>query len=116
MGKEGEGCRLEQCGLSDCVRRLPSVEGSLARSRVGAHWALKNLIIEKIHVAVKMTLDGAGEIHDVMPAQFFGNETKIMALKRENLANTVRMIHNQNCHLVGQVNPEKCVMNSSMTS
>ena len=107
VGKEVERCRVEQCGLSNCVRRLPGVEGSLARARVGAHWPLKNLIIEKIHVAAKMTLDGAGQIHDVMPAQFCGNETKIMALKRENLANTVRMTHNQNFHLVGQGNPGK---------
>ena len=62
MGKEGEGCRLEQCGLSNRVRRLPGVEGSVARARVGAHWALKNLIIEKIYVAAKVTLDGACRI------------------------------------------------------
>ena len=59
MGKQVERCRLEQCGLSNRVRRLPGVEGSVARARVGAHWALKNLIIEKIYVAAKVTLDGA---------------------------------------------------------
>ena len=83
------------------------MEGSLARARVGAHWPLKNLIIEKIHVAVKMTLDCAGDIHDVMSAWFFENETKVMALERENLANTVRIARNQNIHLVSLGNPEK---------
>ena len=66
------------------------MEGSVARARVGPHWALKNLIIEKIPVAAKVTLDGAGEIHDVMPAQLFGNESNIMALKREDFPSTVR--------------------------
>ena len=73
MNKEAGRCRLERFGLSNCVRRSPGVEGSIARARVGAHWPLENLIIEKTLIVVTLTLDGETQIHDVMPTQFSGN-------------------------------------------
>ena len=45
------------------------MEGSIARARVGAHWPLENLIIEKSGIVVTLTLDGETQIHDVMPTQ-----------------------------------------------
>ena len=114
--KQVERWRLEQGSLSDCVRRPPGAEGSIARTRATPHWPLKNLIIKKIAIAAKVTLDGAGEIHDVIPTELFGNESKITALEREDFRNTVCVIKSRNFHTVDLKDPEKMVMNSCMTS
>ena len=116
MGKEVEGCRLERCGLSERVRRLQCVQDSIARARVGAHWPLQNLIIEKTLIILKKTVVEPAQNDDVMPAQPFGNTSKRMALEREDLPNTLRVTKTRNSHVVDQRNPDKTVMNSCMTS
>ncbi len=76
------------------------MEGSVARARVGPHWALENLIIENVAIVVRMTLDGETQTDDVMPTQLFGNESKIMALEREVFPSTVRVTQTENFHTV----------------
>ena len=63
------------------------MEGSIARARVGAHWPLQNLIIEKARIILKMTVVEPTQKDDVMPVQSFGNTSKRMALEREDFPN-----------------------------
>ena len=63
-----------------------------------------------------MTLDGAGEIHDVIPEELFGNESKTTALKRDDFPNTVCVTQTRNFRTVDLKDPEKMVMDSFMTS
>ena len=64
------------------------MEGSIARARVGAHWPLKNLIIEKGAIILKMTVVEPTQKYDVMPAQSFGDKSTRMALERDDLQQT----------------------------
>ena len=73
-------------------------------------------MIEKITIAAKVTLDGAGEIHDVIPEKLFGNGSKTTALERDDFPNTVCVTQTRNFHTVVLKDPEKMVMNSCMTS